>query len=147
LHFHPGDLGQRLTKIHLRMAGIVPQRHEYLAMPQPPRQHVVLNNRDPAGVAVLVAKPLGMSLLLRPAFICSQDLVDDPGERIQLRTRWRPAPPVPGRNRKRQHLRYRPRVDPIRPRRFPPAQTLYPNRIQPLRDPRERSSGFTRPVR
>ena len=74
LAFHPGDLRQRLAKIHLRMAGIVPQWHEYLALPQPPRQHVVLNDGDPAGVAVLVAKPLedplrGMPLLLRSSFI------------------------------------------------------------------------------
>ena len=72
LALDPGDLRQRLAKIHLRMARIVPQRHEYLAMPQPPRQHIVLYDGDPAGVAVLVAKPLedplrGMPLLLRPA--------------------------------------------------------------------------------
>jgi hypothetical protein len=40
------------------MARIVPQRYEHLALPQPARQHVVLNNGDPAGIAVLVAKPL-----------------------------------------------------------------------------------------
>ena len=137
LALHPGDLRQRLAKIHLRMARIVPQRHEHLAMPQPPRQHVVLNDGDPAGVAVLVAKPFedplrGMPLLLRSSFIRRQDRVDDPGKRVELRTRRRPAPPVPGRHRKRQHLRYRPRVDPITPRRFPPAQTLNLNRITNL---------------
>ena len=58
LAFNPGDLRQRLAKIHLCMAGIVPQWHKYFAMSQPPRQHVVLNDRDPASVAVLVAKPL-----------------------------------------------------------------------------------------
>ena len=78
LALDPGDLRQRLTKIHLRMARIVPQRHEYLAMPQPPRQHVVLNDGDPAGVAVLVAKPFedplrGMPLLPRPTLIRHQD--------------------------------------------------------------------------
>jgi len=46
---------QRLAKIRLRMTGIVPQRHEYFAMPQTTRQHVVLNDGDPARVAVLVA--------------------------------------------------------------------------------------------
>ena len=116
------------------MARIVPQRHEYFAMPQPARQHVVLNNGDPARVAVLVAKPFenplrGMPLLSRPTFIRRQDPVDDPGKRIQLRTRRRPAPPVSGRDRKRQHLGYRPRVNPKPPRRFPPAQTLDLNRI------------------
>src|SRR6266478_5428564 len=117
LALDPGDLRQRLTKIHLRMARIVPQRHVYFAMPQPPRQHIVFHNADPAGVAMLVAKPFedplrGMPLLLRPAFILSQDTVDDPSERVELRTCRRPAPPVPGRHRKRQHLRDRPRIDP-----------------------------------
>ena len=78
LALDPGDLRQRLAKIHLRMAGIVPQRHEYLAMPQPARQHVVLNDGDPARVAVLVAKPFedplrGMPLLPRPTLIRRQD--------------------------------------------------------------------------
>src|SRR5437764_7816093 len=111
------------------MAGIVPQRHEYFAMPQTTRQHVVLNDGDPATVAVLVAKPLedplrGVPLLSRPTFIRRQDPVDDPGKRIQLRTRRRPAPPVSGWHRKRQHLGYCPRVNAKLPRRFPPAQTL-----------------------
>jgi hypothetical protein len=74
------------------MAGIMPQRYEDLELPQSARQHVVLNNGDPAGIAVLVAKPLedplrGMLLLPRPALILPQDTVDDPGERVELRTR------------------------------------------------------------
>src|SRR5207237_1781857 len=78
LALDPGDLRQRLAKIHLRMAGIVPQRHEYFAMPQTARQHVVLNDGDPARVAVLVAKPFenplrGVPLLWRPTFIPRQD--------------------------------------------------------------------------
>jgi hypothetical protein len=35
LAFNPGDLRQRLAKIHLRMTKIVPQRHKHLAVPQP----------------------------------------------------------------------------------------------------------------
>src|SRR5207302_4942761 len=100
-------------------------------------QHVVFHNGDPASVAVFVAKPLeeplrGVPLLPRSTLILQQDLVDDPGERVELRTRRRPAPPVSGRHRKRQHLRYRPRINPITPRRFPPAQTLDLNRITNL---------------
>jgi hypothetical protein len=133
LAFDPGDLRQRLTKIHLRMARIVPQRHEYLTMPQPPRQHVVLNDGDPATVAVLVAKPFedplrGMPLLPRPPLIRQQNPVDNADERVELRAGRRSTPPVSGRHRKRQHLRYRPRVDPKAPRRFPPAQTFNLNR-------------------
>src|SRR5262249_9456750 len=93
----------------------------------------VLNDGDTARIAVLVAKPVedplrGMPLLSRPTFIRRQDPVDDPSIRIQLRTRRRSAPSVPGGHRKRQHLRYRPRVDPKAPRRFPPAHTFNLNR-------------------
>ena len=133
----PGDLRLRLTKINLRMPRIVPQRNKNLAPPQPPSQHVVLNDGDPSGVAVLVAKtfenPLrGMPLLPRTTLILHQDTVDDPGERIQLWARRPPASPIPRRHRKRQHLGYRPRVDPITPRRFPPAHALDLNRITNL---------------
>ena len=133
LALDPGDLRQRLAKIHLRMPRIVPQRHEHLAMPQTARQHVVLNDGDPARVAVLVAKPFenplrGVPLLLRSSFIRRQDRVDDPGKWIQLRTRRRPAPPVPGWYRKRQHLGYCPRVNSKTPRRFSPAHTFNLNR-------------------
>jgi hypothetical protein len=133
LALDPGDLRQCLAKIHLRMARIVPQRNKYFAMPQTTRQHVVLNDGDPASVAVLVAQPLEdplrcVPLLLRPSLVSCQDRIDDPGKRIQLRTHRRPAPPVPGWHRKRQHLRYRPRVDPKTPRRFPPAHTFNLNR-------------------
>jgi len=115
----------------------VPQRHEHLAVPQPVRPNIVLYDGDPATVAVLVAKPFedplrGMPLFLRPTLILGQDGVDNPGERIQLRARRRPAPPVPGWHRKRQHLGYRPRVDPKLTRRFPPAQTFNLNRITNL---------------
>src|SRR5205814_8956185 len=129
LALHPGDLRQRLTKVRLRMARIVPQRYEDLARPKPTLQHEVLSTGDPAGIAVLVAKPFedplrGMPLLPRPALVFRQDTVDDPSEWVEFRTRrWSP-PPVPGRNRERQHLSHCPRVDPKLPRRFPSAQTL-----------------------
>jgi len=134
LAFHPGNLRQRLTKICLRMAGIVPQLCEGLALPQPARQHVVLNNGDPPGIAMLVAKPLenplrGMPLLPWPALILRQDAVDDPSEWVELRTRRWLAPPVTRRNRENQHLGYCPRVDPKPPPRFPAAQTLDLNRV------------------
>jgi hypothetical protein len=70
-----------------------------------------------------------MALLSRPTFIRRQDPVDDPGKRIQLRTRRRPTPPVSGWDRKRQHLGYCPRVNAKLPRRFPAAQTLDLNRV------------------
>src|SRR3954463_1302901 len=73
-----------------------------------------------------------MSLLLRPSVILRQNGVDNPGKRVELRTHWRPAPPIPGRHRKRQHLRHRSRVDPITSRRFPPTYTLNLYRVTNL---------------
>src|ERR1700751_4701602 len=58
LALYPGNLRHRLAKVRLRMAGIMPQRYEDLELPQSACQYVVLNNGDPAGIAVLVAKPL-----------------------------------------------------------------------------------------
>jgi hypothetical protein len=82
---------------------------------------------------MLVVKPFedplrGVPLLLRPSLIRSQDRLDDPDKRVQLRTYRRPAPPVSGRHRKRQHLRHRPRVDPETTRCFPPAYPFNLNR-------------------
>jgi hypothetical protein len=70
------------------MVRIVPQRHKDL---ESPRQDVVLNNRDPARVTVLVPKPFedplrSMPLLPRPTLILQQDLVDDPDKGVELRT-------------------------------------------------------------
>jgi hypothetical protein len=83
------------------MPRIVPQWHEHLAMPQPLRPHVVFNDGDPAGIAVLVAKPFedplrGMPLFSRSPLIRRQDPINDPGKPIQFWTRRRPAPPIPG---------------------------------------------------
>src|SRR3954470_16542777 len=38
-------------------ARIVSQRYKHLAMAQPVRQHIVLNDGNPARIAVLIAKP------------------------------------------------------------------------------------------
>jgi hypothetical protein len=69
------------------MAGIV-SRHEYFAMAQPPRRNVVLNDSDPARIAVLVAKPFedplrGVPLLAWPSFIRRLDPIDERGKRIR----------------------------------------------------------------
>jgi len=94
LALDPRDLRQRLAKIDLCMAGIVPQWHKHLAVPQPLRPHIVFNDGDPAGVTVLVAKPLedslrGMPLLARPTLIPRQDPVNDPGKPIEFGARRR----------------------------------------------------------
>jgi hypothetical protein len=101
LRSDPRDLCQSLAKIHLRMTAIVLQRHKHLALLRTAPPNVVLDDGDPARVAVLIAKsfkdPLrGMPLLSRATFIHRQDPVDDPGKRVQLRARRRPPPPIPG---------------------------------------------------
>src|SRR3546814_14856041 len=58
LALDPGDHHQGLAEIHLRMAGIVGQRHEDLAAAQPPLAHVVLDDGIAALEAMLVAQPL-----------------------------------------------------------------------------------------
>src|SRR5262249_1007827 len=108
--------------------------HDHLTMPHPWRPAVLLNDGNPAGIAVLIAKPLkdplrGMPLLSRPTLIRRQDLIDDPSKGVQLRTHRRPAPPIPRGYRKPQHLGHRPRVNPKTPRRFPLAHTFNLNRI------------------
>ena len=134
LPFHTADLRQRLAEVDLRMSRIMAQRHEHLPLPQPTLVHIVLHDRQPAGVAVLVPKPLedplrGVPLLRLTALILLQDLVDDPDERVQLRSRRRLAAPIPGRHRENHHLGYRPRVDPKPSRRLAMAQPLDLHRI------------------
>jgi hypothetical protein len=76
------------------------QRHKHLALLQTSPPNVFPDDGDPARVAMLVAKPLkdplrSMPLLSRPPVIRRQDLINDPGKRIQLRARRRP-PRYPG---------------------------------------------------
>ena len=54
----PADHRQRFAEVGLRMPRFVAQRHEHLALPQPPLVHVVLDDHDPAAVPVLVPQPL-----------------------------------------------------------------------------------------
>ena len=129
LPLHPADDADRLAEIDLGMARWMPQRHKHLALPQPALVHIVLHDRQPTGVAVLVPQTLedplrSVPLLCRAALILLQDPVDDPDKRVQLRPCRRLAPPISRRHRERHHLGYRPRVDPKSPRRFASAQPL-----------------------
>ena len=71
-------------------------------------------------------------LLRWAALIIIQDLIDDTDERVQLRPCRRAATPVPGRNRKGQHLRYRSRIQPEPPSGLTTALTLNPHRMADL---------------
>ena len=82
-----------------------------------------------AGESVLVPEALEdllrrVALLAVIPLIVLEDPVDDAGERIELRTPRRTAPPVARRHRERQLLGDRLAVDPEPAGRFPSAQTL-----------------------
>src|SRR5260370_35558313 len=108
--------------------GIRAQGKELPPLPVAALVTIVLYDRDPAGISVLVPQPLedslgGMLLLGRLPFIFLQDPINDPEEEIQLRPRRRLTPPVSRRPAERQHLRHRSRSAPHPPRRFPPAHS------------------------
>jgi hypothetical protein len=134
---HPADHRQRRAEINLRMPGVVPEQHKHLALVLTAHQNIVLHDRQPAGIAVLIAQTLEnplrcVPLLRRTALILVQDLVNDPHKKVQLGPLRRLAPPVTGWHRERQHLRYRPRVDAKPTRRLPPTDPLDLNRVADL---------------
>ena len=82
LPLYPADHRQRFAEVDLRMPGVVAQWHEHFALMLAAFQHVVLNDRDPAAIAVLIPQPLkdplrGVALLRGPPLILVQDLIDD----------------------------------------------------------------------
>jgi len=105
----PADDDHSLAEIGLGVAGRMRQRHEHLAATTLALPYVVFHDRVAAGEAVLIAEPLEhplrrMSLLAMDLAVAFQPAVDDPGERVQLRSLHRRRPPVSGRNRERHHL-------------------------------------------
>ena len=52
------DHRERFAEVDLRVSWIVAQRHEHLAQPLPPLVHIVLYDRDPASIPMLIAQPL-----------------------------------------------------------------------------------------
>ena len=76
-----GDDRIRLTKIHLRMASLVAQRHKHLLRAQALQPDIIAEHRQPARIAMLIPKPLEnplarMPLLAWCRLILSQDPVD-----------------------------------------------------------------------
>ena len=118
-----------LAEIRLRMARRMRQRHECLPQRQPPRPHVIANRRVSAPEASLVAQPLEdpphrVPLLLRRLQIRTQNLVDETGMRVELRSPWRRRAPVARRFGMLQNLRHRPAIDPEPSPRLPLAQSF-----------------------
>src|ERR1700687_3568454 len=116
------------------MARLMPQRQKHLALPQPALVHIILHDRQPTGVAVLVPQTLedplrGVTLFRRAALILLNDPIDNPDERVQLRPCRRLPPPISRRHREGHHLGYRPRVDPKPTTRLATAQSLNLHRI------------------
>jgi hypothetical protein len=59
---------ERFAEVDLRVSRIVAQRHEHLAQPLPPLVHLVLYDRDPASIPVLIAQPLEDPFRSMPLF-------------------------------------------------------------------------------
>ena len=76
--------------------------------------------------AYALADALGrVPLLLRTVLIVAEDLIDDPGEGVQLRTPDRLVPPIPGRPAVAQHLAHRLAGEPDATRRRALAQPFH----------------------
>lgn len=56
LPFHSADLRPRLAEVRLRMARLVPKRHEYVAPPLATVVNVVLHDRHRAAIAIAELK-------------------------------------------------------------------------------------------
>ena len=154
----PADHRHRLAEVGLRMTRCMRQWHEHLPRPAPALTDVVLHDGVAPGEPVLVPQTIEdllrcvALLAVRPP-ILFQDPIDDTGERIELWTTWRTAPPVARRYRERQHLGDRLAVDPETVSRFPSAQSLTiarqsdtPIKIHskhpPAFQPRKRTEGY-----
>jgi hypothetical protein len=99
----------RLAKIHLRVPRLVAQRYEHLAAAQLGARHIIANNGDATGEAMLIAQTLenaggSVSLLAVYLAVIHQDLVDDLGKFRQLAAVGLPAPAMRPRFREAQHL-------------------------------------------
>ena len=97
--FHPADDHQGLDKVALGVARWMGQRDEHLLRPAAMLPHVVLDYGVLAAEPMLVPEPLedplgGVALLSGTPEVVCQDLVDDAGEGLQLRTPGRGLSPV-----------------------------------------------------
>jgi hypothetical protein len=124
----------RLAKVHLGVTRRVMERHEHLPATRPALTDIVLHDRVAAGEPVLCMQPIEYPLrrvaLLSRAFpVLLKDLVDDAGERIELRARDRLAAAISRGNRERPHLVDRLAVQPVYPSRLSAAHTLYQTRM------------------
>ncbi len=129
LPLDPSDHNQRLTEIGLAVAGRMHERDEHLPCAQATLTNVFLHDRVAAREAVLVPQPLKdplrrVPLLYGSPFILVQDPVDHTRERVKPGTGYRPAPPVPGRDRVRQHLANGVPVQAEHTRRLPDAHPV-----------------------
>ena len=111
------------------MAGVMGQWHKHLFAQALPGPDIVRHDGDATAITMLVAQPFenafaGMALLLRLAFVIFQDLVDDAGIGIKLRTLRRLAALISQRDRMFENLRDRLAVNTKPPRRLPLAQAI-----------------------
>ena len=90
LLLNAADNHDRFAEVGLSMARCVRKRHKHLPMSATVLPNIVLDDGVSARKTVLIAKPLEdplgrMPLLSRPIPILGKQLIDDPGEPVQLR--------------------------------------------------------------
>ena len=129
LPFNTGYDRPGFAEVDLGMAWIMGQRHKNLFAQALPGPDIIRHDGDATAITMLVAQPFenafaGMALLLRLAFVIFQDLVDDAGIGIKLRTLRRLAPLLSRRDRMFENLRHRLAVNTKPPRRLPLAQAI-----------------------
>src|SRR6202035_2247280 len=134
LALYAADDADRFTKVCLSMPWRMHQRYEHLLRPLPPTRHVILHDRDAAGEAVFVPKPLEdplrrVLLLLRSCLVVPENAVNHRYKWIKLRLRRCLLADIARRHRELHHLANGPRVDPEPPCSSPLAQALNLDRI------------------
>ena len=124
------DDHQCFAEIGLGVARRMRERHEHLLPAQRLGAHVVFDDRVAAREGVLRAQPfpdaLGrVALFLRALLIVAEDLINHPGEAVELRTPDRLRAPIPRRRAVAQHLAHRLAGQSKAPRRRALAQPLH----------------------
>lgn len=83
------DKPECLAKIHLCMARRVGQRYKHLLRTASRLPNIIRDDCDPAGEPVLIPETFKYSLrrvtlLFDQPFVVRQNLIDDPGETVEL---------------------------------------------------------------
>ena len=130
----PACVDQGVAEIHLRLAGMVDERHEHLPGALPDLSHRLLDLGIAAGVALLIPEALedtlgGVALLAVDVLVFLQDLTDAGHVRPQFRPVGRLFPAISRRLAVRQDLLQRLPVKPRLPQHLPLANSFVQNTL------------------